>query len=343
MLSGAGEISATVPGDLTATLASDGHPLFQDWSTVIVGEDENGKITHHGIMQPQTRYEAQVGSITCAGVAAYPHGYIYTGSKNWGPAGTTVPRPDPVKIVRDLWTWIQNQEDSNLGVILAGAASSTVRIGSNEEPYRLRWYEIPDLGEEIDKLASETPFDFVESAEWKNSKTGVDFKVTLGFPRLGKARPELRFADGENIIGNVEVETLDTFANSVIGIGNGEASTMKTATATKRDGRLRRQKVLTDKTATQTRISARVRTYLEILNLGIDITSVTIRDHPNARITDLNVGDDIRVRTKVETYGLVDIWLRVLSIAETDASEDVVLTTSATAFFNYAPAEELSS
>lgn len=349
-LSGPGSITATIDPELRRMFHTDGLRLLEDWTTAIYAADDNGQVRNCGLVMPPTRYEGSSTQLTCAGFSSYPHGYKYTGARLWGPQegdGTVgkpeIPRPDPVVIFRDHWEWIQAQQDSDLGVTVVGDLTSNVRIGDYENPYRLRWWEIPDLGQELDTLAAETPFDYVEEHAWADAEhLEVDHRIRLGWPRLGRRRDDLRFADGENIAVAVAAGTSEEYANDVIGIGNGEGRKMVWARATKRDGRLRRTKILTDKTARQDRMDRRVTAHLERLSATLDVESVAIIDHPNARISSIDPGDDIYIQVEVPSYGDVAMWVRVLGIAQDEDEHRAVLQTRRSTAFIYNSTEEVS-
>jgi hypothetical protein len=311
----------------------------------VYAADDDGRIRNGGIFVDAT-YEDAALRANCPGFATYPHGYIYTDQRLWGPnsASPVLAHPDPLVIVQDHWNWIQTQQDSDLGVQVVGDLKSTVRIGSYEEPYRLVSWEVPDLGAEIDNLAQATPFDYVEEHAWVDPDTrqAVSHTIRLGWPRLG-GRSSLRFAEGENIIAPLTAATsAGGFANDVIGIGNGEGRSMVQSRSTVRDGRLRRQRVVTDKTRGQASMD-RLTQAIRLRSADtLDIASVTVRDHPNAPLSALEVGDDIWVEGTVPAYGDVELWVRVLSITEDDTGDVAVLATTRSSAFIYSSTVEVN-
>lgn len=368
-LSGPTTINANLAPETNAFLWEDRLRVGEDWATMIYAIDEySGDPLGHGIVLPPTQYD-DLARLTCAGVSTYPHGYIYTGSRLWGPQAATkavkdkhgnvktpakpeIPRPDPIKIVRDHWEWIQDQHASELGVSITGDLDTgqrangdpVVAIGNYAEPYRLRKWDAPDLGNEIDTLAQVTPFDYVEKVAWANAaKTEVEHTIKIGYPRLGRKRDDLRFALGENIAAVPAVATVEAGANMLIGLGKGEAGpSMVYEEMPWDDGRLRRHRVLTDKTASKEVLKRRMAIYREALNQRYDVTSLAVVDHPNARLSSIQLGDDIRVQAEHPEYGPLDLYVRVLSITRGESDEAAVLTTSASVFFIYKPTEELS-
>lgn len=360
-LSGPGTITGNLEPGLHETILSDGLRLAEDWATMIYVVDDNEDIVNHGVVLPPTAYE-EAARITCGSVSVYPQGYIFNESKLWGPqaavkakppkaAKPEIARPDPVAIFHDHWEWIQDQHASDLSVDVEGHANtkdggtvSKVLIGNYAEPYRLRKWDAPNLGSEMDTLAQITPFDYVDSARWTNDDhLDVEHVVTIGYPRLGRKRDDLRFAMGENIALVPAVQTVEGFANHLIGLGNGEAGpSMAYKEVAWDDGRLRRTRVMTDKTATEAVLERRLAIYQQALSQRYDVTQVAILDHENARISEIQLGDDIRVLAEHPEYGPIDLWVRVLSISRGDSDHAAVLTTSASVFFIYKPTEEFS-
>lgn len=355
-LSGPSTITATLSPELRQAVHTDGLRVLEDWGTFLYAAqtDEAGRtgpIQCAGIYVEAT-YDEASQQFTAPGFASYPQGYIYEGSRLWGPdpgdgtaAHPQIPRPDPLQIVRDHWAWIQSQADSNLGVSVVGTVSSTKRLHDYENPYRLDWWDPKDLGQEIDSLASATPFDYVEEHAWADAtQQQVTHQIRLGWPRLGRRRDDLRFAEGENILDPLTgPSTGGSSANHILGIGWGEGQKMAHAIASVRDGRLRRTLVVTDKTAQQAGISALVQDMAARVRPGLDVTSVRIVDHPNARISAIALGDDIRVQGLLPSYGPVDMWVRVLAITEADDTPgQAVLTTQRASAFLYNPDIEVN-
>jgi hypothetical protein len=198
----------------------------------------------------------------------------------------------------------------------------------------------------MDTLAGQTPFDYLEEHTWADPgrRDFVTHTVRLGHPRLGRARDDLRFVEGENIITKVTAGSSDNYANDVIGIGNGDGAEMIHSQATVDDGRLRRTKFITDKTITrQTHMDDVTRNHLLRLSPALDVTEVVIAESRNAPIGAIMLGDDIEVQVRIEAYGNVRMWLRVLSITEADEESGfAVLGTQRSSAFLYNPTTEVS-
>lgn len=348
VLSGPAGLTATLKPELRDMVAPDGLHVLEEWGTYLYSVDDSGTIGPSGIVTDLGYVEDSL-KVTVTGFSTYPHGYIYEGVKNWGPiAGTgtianpQVPRPDPVQVVRDLWDWIQDQPDSDLGVTLVGDLTSSARVGSYEEPFRLRFWETPDIGQTIDALAQAAPFEYVEEHEMLTDGQ-IQKRLRLGVPRLGANRG-LRFAIGENVELVPEAQSTGSdFGNHIIGIGNGEGRKMIRSVASVRDGRLRRPKVVTDKTVTRQRQMDRiVGRVLAQAAETLDVTTLAVKDTPSTPISAIELGDDILVKANLPSYGDFEVQVRVLSITEGDAPGRAVLNTQRSSAFLYRNTTEVS-
>lgn len=319
-LSGPGGVNGFVKPELKDRLASDGKPLLWEWGTIIYAEI-NGRIRNAGIIE-KVDYDDQGRLVLEApGFTRYPNGIPYLGAVNLG-------RVDPLVAVRHLWTEVQSTPYGNLGVTVDNTTTpDTSWIGNNAEPYALMWWNSVDCGGEIDNLARQTPFDYAED-HWYPDDTHATVRhhVKIGFPRLGRKRTDLRFADGENIISPVPAgfDGAD-YADELWGIGRGEGSAMIHGTVARRQGRLRRPKILTDKSADQARLNALLQAELLKRTDVTEISEITIRDHPNAPITAIDPGDDVLVQAIIRGLGPTRLWSRVLAITENDKAPDTAV------------------
>lgn len=315
-LSAAGTLTGMLPeGWSRGSLAlADRGLLLEEWGTIIhvdaSGVHRGAFIVHH--MEVNERGQLVVDAI---GYSSYPHGLPFEGG---GPTGYSRIGIDPADITRDLWSHAQSQPDGDLGVRVVG--STPVRLGTpavegdrSSGPYELLWWETPDCGREIDTLATQTPFDWVEETEWDGEDARL--RIRIGYPRLGRRREDLAFVEGENITAVVTPERDGSrFANSVVGLGSGEGQGALRWTAAKGDGRLRRVAVLPAKDVTsQARLETLVRGELDRRqSTTLRVDEITVRDHPNALLGSWSLGDDIRVQAFVPHFGEIDLWCRVV-------------------------------
>lgn len=338
-LSGSGALRGSVSPDVGALRAADGRLVLEEWGTLLYAEAD-GEIRWGGIVTSSS-WEGEVWRVEAAGFATYPHGLAYTG--NYSKV-----QIDPAQIVRDLWAHLQAQPDGDLGVVVEGStsvkvgtsassASFTTKAGEAVEfeagPYALDWWDAPDIGQEIDDLAKETPFDFDETHRWDGDD--IAHVIRVGYPRLGRRRTDLAFVQGDNVVSVVSPTALgDTYANTVIGIGNGDGKAAVHRTTGIRDGRLRRTAVYTDKgVKTDSRMDALIRGELSRRRQLLDISSVEVTQHPNAPIGSWALGDDVLVEASLPWLGDVSLWCRVVGwslLTETTARLDLVRSDSFT-------------
>lgn len=301
-LSGAGSLRGRLAPDVGLLRAADGGLLLDEWGTLLYAES-GGQIRWGGILIASD-FEDEAWQIEAAGFAAYPHGIPYTGS-------LTKTNYDPADGIAHVWDHVQSHPDGDLGVVVTGA-SSNVRIGTTAEPYSLQWHEAPDCGQEIDNLASEGRLDYVERHTWSGDE--IHHEIVLGYPRLGRRRDDLTFIQGDNVSDVVHVQRHgDDFANEVVGIGAGEGAKSLRRSIPVRDGRLRRPVVYTDKGVSSTsRLDSLIRRELAWRRKTLEITSVTVRDHPNAVIGSWSLGDDVLIQAEIPWLGEVALWSRVV-------------------------------
>lgn len=303
-LSGPGALKGTLAPAIGSQLADDGRPLLEEWGTLIYAEAD-GVIRWGGIVISSS-FSGSSWELEAAGFTTYPHGIPY--GDTYTKAGI-----DPADVVAHLWDHVQEHPDAKLGVQVTGD-KTTVKLGGGDtsELYELLWWETPDVGSEIDSLASVTPFDYVEEHTWDGDE--IKHEVRIGYPRLGRKRTDLSFTYGENVIeiGDPQRDG-DDFANEVIGIGAGEGTGSVRSTTAKRDGKLRRPYVYTAKdVGSRDRLTGLIRTELTRRQQLLTIPSITVRDHSHAPLASWSLGDDILVRATLPWLGDIEVWHRVV-------------------------------
>lgn len=332
-LSGPGTIEGTLEPEMTTQLAEDGLPIVIEWDTALYVEVD-GQIRAGGLIT-NLEWEGPKLSVTAAGFATYPTGIPYMGEY------TPSLFPDPATVIKDLWAYVQDQPDGDLGVTVVGD-KTWMRVGSGEGgPYRMYWHEIRDCGEEINSLLATGPMDYVERHAWNEHQTDITHTIELGFPRIGRRRHDLRFADGENIAALVPFASDGLeYAQDVYGFGEGEGGAMVRGRVAVPNGRLRRCATYFDKSADKQRLMVALRAEAVRRGNSRDLRELTIHEHPNAPIGSINPGDDILVQSDTPWLGSTRTWVRVLSIEETTATADqAVLTVQRADSFRYAPGD----
>jgi len=306
-LSGPGSLVGTVAPDTGALRAPDGRLLLEEWGTLVYAEAD-GEIRWGGIVI-SSGFQGPEWTIEAAGFTTYPHGLPFLDTLSEVGA-------DPADVVRKLWQHVQAHPDGNLGVQVVG--STGARLGTpkvdgdnTSGPYELLWWDAPDVGQEIDSLAQEASFDYVEEHAWDGDE--ISHTVRIGYPRLGRFRDDLAFVQGDNV-SNVVAPTIDgdDFANEVVGLGAGEGRAALRRSTAVRDGRLRRARVYSGKDVTSAaRLDALIRDELQRRRDTLTIDSVEVTDHPNAPIGSWAVGDDVLIQAELPWLGDVELRCRI--------------------------------
>ncbi len=200
-LSGPGQMNGAVETEYLRLLGADGRPRLEEWSTALYLEID-GRIRWGGIITGVSFDGARM-NIECAGFSAYLKGLPFLGEIRAGvpypqgdpfagkdknndgfvdntdpPRSTPIPDPPPdlvtpsidtFEAVRRIWEHVQKQFGGDLGMVV-DTLNSGIMLGTpdGEDPYELVYWEAPDCGDEIDNLASDTPFDYVEEHYWSD-------------------------------------------------------------------------------------------------------------------------------------------------------------------------------
>lgn len=324
-LSGPGGLSGTIGPVQAALLGPDGQPILEEWTTALYHE-VNGLIRCGGIVTRVEEGEEGDFEVEAPGFATYPHGIVHTAHRTPGLSA------EPLTEYRYLWDHVQSYPDGNLGVtvdpLVTAKTMYEVRPGPDDTEeqvaYENPWWEFRDCGQEQDKMLDLAGADYIEHHGWNDDHTAFTHHISLGVPRLGRKRSDLRFVEGENIIEPVGLRIEgDEFAQTVVGVGRGEGSEIVHHTIAHRDHRLRRTAVVIDKAADLPMIEKKaMREYHRRSNLT-NVPSVLIRDHDNARISAIEPGDDILVEARTQWFDRVRVWVRVLSIRQSIDTDDV--------------------
>ncbi len=339
-LSGPGSLRGTISPDVGTLRAADGRLLLEEWGTCIYAEAD-GEIRWGGLVV-RSGFEGAKWTVEAAGFTTYPHGIPYGGTYS-------KIKIDPADVVAHIWQHIQSYADGNLDVTVTGSKTpvrlgeeprdvefetgSGEKVGFESGPYELNWWETPDCGSEIDNLAKETPFDYEERHSWDGD--AIKHEVRLGYPRLGRRREDLAFIQGDNVAAVVS-PTLDgdDFANEVLGLGAGEGVGALRRTTAVRDGKLRRPTVYTAKDVSSvSRMDSLIRAELQRRQQTLEISQVTVRDHPNAPIGSWSLGDDVLIQATIPWLGDVSLWCRITGwslLSETTATLNLVRSDSFT-------------
>jgi hypothetical protein len=207
-------------------------------------------------------------------------------------------------------------------------------------PFELHWWNSTDIGSEIGSIRDEAIFDWREVHTWGDaSRNTVHHQMVFGVPRIGRRLTGLRFAEGENIVEPVTMARDGTkYANNVVGLGAGTGSAQLRVTAADAStGRLRRTFVYTDQTAyTNARISAKAAKVLTAMKNIDSVTSVVVKNHPNAPFGSFGPGDDIPVMI-ASGWRNTTIWSRITAMTQDPTTDLMTLSLARSDSFTYQP------
>lgn len=322
-ISGFDTISASVSPVFQRLLATDGLPILNQYGTAIYAEND-GEIRAGGIFTDES-FEGPKWNITATGFAGYSSDMPWVSSDANNYLGVEV---DPLDVLRVIWAHIQSHPGGNIGleidplktgkkigVELAQVEFDTQAgpVSFESGPVQLNWYTNHDLSSDINSLAEATPFDWREHHFWDGEE--IRHRLELGYPRLGRQRPELRFVVGENVntIPSVSRSSED-YASEVVTLGAGEGRKMIRGGASRPTGRLRRPKVIVDSglgslAAANNQAKREIAWRTDVLS----ITDIQVRNTASAPLGSVEPGDEILIQGRL---GWLDIenWCRVLSI-----------------------------
>ncbi|MFI9078809.1 hypothetical protein ACIGW8_20420 [Streptomyces sioyaensis] len=349
-LSGPGAMTGKIEPEYARMLGPDGDPILQEWGTKLYLEVD-GAIRWGGLVT-KTAYDGEQATINCEGFSAYPHGipfesYVISGKKITpknpyagkdknhdgyidfsnpkrkvppAPKPFGGPRIDVYDAVRLIWKHVQTRPYGNVGLVLdTHDKGELLGASDGSDPWELAWWDSPDCGQTLDTLVNQFQFDWMETHAWNDATSNtITHRLRLGRPRLGRKRPDLRFAQGENIVAIARPEGMgDDYANEVVVLGRGEGQKMKRAQVhnySRAAGRLRRVVTVTDKKLSSAdALRRRGQQELNGRTAALQIPAIQIIDHPNARFGSWTLGDDIRVQVHVPWVGAIDVWHRIIS------------------------------
>lgn len=343
VLSGPPQMTATIDPVFARELGLDKTPILGEWATAIYAESD-GQI-RAGCLLAGSGFQGPKWSLDCTGFTTVPKDMQY-------PESIQFTEVDPVDIARHIWSKIQAQQGSNMGMAIDAVTRTPIRVGkpvpppttgtadtsgsstadvstADEKPYELNWWSTHDLGGEIDKLAASTPFEYHERHAWSFDRTTVNHFLDFGYPSIGARRANLRFVLGENVqtIPNPDRDGTD-FSNHVVVLGAGEGSEMVRGEARVNDGRVRRMVILDDKSLTdQNSAVSAARLELARRQQLLQINELVVRNTPMAPLGSFGVGDEIRIQASTDWIANIDLWCRVTSMTINPQKPDLMALT----------------
>lgn len=314
----------SAPGAMDGTITNavrrlkvGGRPIFEPWNTVLIAE-ASGVIRGMSIYLKPT-FTGATWDLSQVGLSGYLQGMPYDGEATFNNA-------DPLDIFRHLWDHAQSFAGGNLGVTIDREATSPVRVGTPETegdsesgPRKYNWWESTDLGAEVDNLAKETPFDWLETVFWEGDTARCH--IDLGYPTIGTRKDQYRLVLGENM-AEIPSVTESDFYNGVLALGAGEGRARVRGWAGVSDGRLRRVRTIDDKGLSDVgRATARANEELNATRGQLIVDTVTVYDHPNAPLEAIELGDELPLYAETD-HVTVDAYVRVVGKDESPQTSD---------------------
>lgn len=308
-LSGHGGLDAKITPEVAGLKDEAGDPFFVPWSTAIYAE-ASGQIRGGGIVT-QLPMDGPTINLDCIGFSGYLEGQPWLGEDRYDTA-------DPLVIDRYIIEQFQ-RKPFNLGLTPTGAEESqkvqlSETVTGKRELYYLAYWQTLDLDKERAQLAEIGGYEWTVNHRWSGET--IKHEIEYGYPKLGSRRTDLRFVVGENIPDNIPAtDDGDEYASHVLVLGSGQGRKMVRAEDSKPTKRLGRWKIVSDKSIGKDQVAkTRVASELKALSGELDITEITVWDHPNAPVGTYHAGDEILIQSGVGWADFGDLWVRILGV-----------------------------
>lgn len=325
-LSGPPQITATVPIEVSQMRDADGRPALMEWGTAIYAEDPNGEV--FGAILVDSSFDGPKWELDCAGFSYFPKDQPWPWEDSWV-------QVDPLEVHRVILDRLQTLPYGDYDVDV-DVVSSPVRIGNpppaegqtGDGPFTMNWFETLDCGAVIDKLATETPFDWIERHYWDGDR--IRHRIQVGYPRIGRRRNDLRFGIGENVaVLPTATRSGADYASSVLMLGQGEGRARIAGDVAVYTGRPRRVKVIDDKTVTTRDQAVEAARREQAWRTGpVEVAELELINHPNAPIGQVRqaLGDEVWLEGWT---GWVDLamWVRIVAVSISPAKSDRIVIT----------------
>lgn len=294
-------------------------------------------ITQPGEIDPET------GDIvvTAKGFSCYPDKLPWL--DNWNPIAV-----DPFEVVHRIWNHVQSYAHGNIGVTVTPAESNTLLLPGfyfdgtefviDFFAYFVRAADYRDCMEEINNLARDIPFDYIERSAWNNNRTAINKTLELAYPRRGVVHGDISFKIGENVIqATPSQETEIDWCSDVIVRGWFPGKVYSSSFSNADPYRFRR--VIKEEDAminSRERSAVWAKRKLTRRLVPKHWSSMVIdMYHPSAPWGSYELGDDIFIQGVMPFTGKIAEWHRIISMAPDPQTGRVELTMKHVDAFNY--------
>lgn len=171
--------------------------------------------------------------------------------------------------------------------------------------------DFPNTWDAIQDLATEYGFEITTSTVQTDGRP--DYRVQVHYPATGRARDDLIFQQGINIISELKPRPV-SYLTEVLGRGAGEGDKAVRANSARVDKRARRNAVVARPAITTVAaLRSEVAKELGWATGDLEIPTIIVRDNPAAPLWSWAVGDSILVRGVVPHVGIYSEWHRIIS------------------------------
>lgn len=257
---------------------------------------------------------------------------------------------DAFEPVHKIWNHLQSFSNGNLGVevyplesgiqMLPGYAFDGEVMNTNFFAQFIRAVDKQDCADNIDKLARDIPFDYVEQSEWNDDFTAISKRIYLGYPKAGIQQDNLSFVLNENVIeAKPHMETEIDWASDVIIDGWWPGTEYSNQLTNADPDRFRRIVYQDDaRVNSNERAAAWAKRKLSRRQTPAFWESIIIdMGHPNAPYGTFDVGDRIWVKGVMPMIGDVNQLHKIIAIAVEEENGACEITLKAEGAFNYDP------
>lgn len=259
---------------------------------------------------------------------------------------------DPFEVVQRIWNHLQTQPNGDIGVTVGPASSNTILLPGfgfdgtelviNFFAIFVRAIDFRDCADEMNKLARDIPFDYLELSEWNEDRTIINRKLWMYYPRVGAQRNDLTFRMNENILGfEPAAEAEIDWVSDVIIRGWWPGSVYSSQVSNPDPTRFRR--VIKEEDASvnsRERAAVWAQRRLTRKQIPPHFSRITIDAyHPHALFGTWQLGDEILVQAEYPWMGTISEWHRIMSYTLDDVKGQCTLDLKHRDAFNYDPLE----
>lgn len=282
-------------------------------------------------------------NIECYGFADYPKDKPWL--ENWNDIAV-----DPFEIVERVWNHVQSFPNAQLGVSTYPASSGTQMLPGygfdgttlvfDSFTLFIRAVDFSDCADQINGLARDIPFDYIEKSWWNETRTVINKQILLGYPAIETIQENLSFVQGENIMKMELADDKDIEPVTDVGIRGWFPGKVYDARLGNTDDNRFREFLLEEdaKINSTERAAAWAKKRLQKRTIPKYWKKIQIlANHPNAPFGSWQLGDRIYVQGQNQWYGEIKEWHRIVSWAYDEKAGLIELGLKVEGAFNYDP------